>query len=176
MLSRVKCTWVSRRLCSGSPESNSEETSSTPNAKNVFASVTCVAVIGAMGDALATAPPQIMHPGPVRPCCSGSQAQVTGWMKFKTAFHTPASCSTAYLKFVSASGVQFGRGYGNAASGKCFYKFNVTGIKGPSTGLIYIKIGDPQEARGIKWAAGQRVRIAPKEHTTLNLKYEPPQE
>ncbi len=145
--------------------------------KNIFASVTSLALIGAPGAALANSPPQLMHPGPALPCCAGERAQVSGWVVFKTASKAPTACDAIYFKFDSADAPDtYGRGFGNAASGKCFYKLNLAGIKHATTGLIYMKYdymkfeGNQRKMSSVgwSWGASRPVRVAPQEHVTLN--------
>ncbi len=148
------------------------------HAKNIFASVTSLALIGAPGAALANSPPQLMHPGPALPCCAGERTQVSGWIELKTASKGQAACDALYLKFVSADAFDsYGRGYGNAASGKCYYKFNLAGIKHPTTGVMYFKYdygrmksgNNRQETSSSSWGTSRQVRVAPQEHVTRNF-------
>lgn len=150
------------------------------HAKNIFASVTSLALIGAPGAAFANSPPQLMHPGPALPCCTNEPAQVTGWVEFKTASKAPTACDAVYFKFVSSDAPDtYGRGFGNAASGKCYYKLNLAGIKHPTTGAIYMKYdymkhnnikfeGDQHKMASFSWGSARPVRVAPQEHVTLN--------
>ncbi|MHB1798354.1 MAG: hypothetical protein ACYCUI_08640 [Vulcanimicrobiaceae bacterium] len=145
------------------------------HAKNIFASVTSLALIGAPGAAFANSPPQLMHPGPALPCCTNESAQVTGWVELKTASKAPTACDAIYFKFVSSDAPDtYGRGFGNVASGKCYYKLSLAGIKHSTTGAIYMKydymkFGGMRGERGsFSWGVGRQIRVAPQKHVTLN--------
>ncbi len=125
--------------------------------RNIFASVAglTLAVLPSFG---AAAPPAMQ--GQVAP----RAGFVHGWIGVEPARFKYAACSAIYMKFVGAN-TQYTHAFGNAATGKCYYKFATAPLKGPVTEAIYMK----GTVVSSGWNAPHRVVVRPAERISLNF-------